>query len=310
MRTIYGCPEGSTLEDLPISYDDQEPCYERAEQVIDFLADRAADLLREAGAHDIWKTGGPANAMHQAGTCRMGNDPKSSVTNRYGQSQSTTCSPPTRACMSSPAASTPCSRSWPRATGSAATSCASGTAVAASSPEHLSPHAASTETAPRLPGSMHARMPKRSFSYVWYLRQPVTGRIAPVDPSCPFTAGTDRHFFFIKGLALQARLTGHRLIDGAAQTWSTCRNVPLTSAHTADRNNFAFTPTCAAYHRVSSVTRRRHKADGGTPAHTCQQRTQRSPFESHPNAHHTMPNVIHLRIILHMLYLAHFGLLS
>ncbi len=31
MRSIYGCPDGSTLEDWPISYDDLEPCYEKAE---------------------------------------------------------------------------------------------------------------------------------------------------------------------------------------------------------------------------------------------------------------------------------------
>ena len=31
MRTTYGCPEGSTLDDWPISYDELEPFYQKAE---------------------------------------------------------------------------------------------------------------------------------------------------------------------------------------------------------------------------------------------------------------------------------------
>jgi len=31
LKSTYGAPEGSTLDDWPISYDDLEPCYERAE---------------------------------------------------------------------------------------------------------------------------------------------------------------------------------------------------------------------------------------------------------------------------------------
>ena len=54
-----------------------------------FIAERAADLVREAGGHDVWLSvpglGGPSGGQHQSGTCRMGNDPKTSVTNRYGQ---------------------------------------------------------------------------------------------------------------------------------------------------------------------------------------------------------------------------------
>jgi choline dehydrogenase-like flavoprotein len=53
-----------------------------------FIASRAEQWLREAGAVETWQNvPGPAAGagQHQAGTCRMGNDPKTSVTNRYGQ---------------------------------------------------------------------------------------------------------------------------------------------------------------------------------------------------------------------------------
>jgi choline dehydrogenase-like flavoprotein len=43
MRSTYGAPEGSTLEDWPISYDDLEPCYERAEQEVGVSGDMSAN---------------------------------------------------------------------------------------------------------------------------------------------------------------------------------------------------------------------------------------------------------------------------
>ena len=39
MRSTYGCPEGSTLDDWPISYEDLEPCYEKAEWEIGVAGD-------------------------------------------------------------------------------------------------------------------------------------------------------------------------------------------------------------------------------------------------------------------------------
>lgn len=57
-----------------------------------FLASQAEKILKEAGVTEVWsggipseKTTGPSGGMHQAGTCRMGNDPKTSVVNSYGQ---------------------------------------------------------------------------------------------------------------------------------------------------------------------------------------------------------------------------------
>jgi choline dehydrogenase-like flavoprotein len=54
-----------------------------------FMSDRASEILKAAGAYSVWQqVGGGAGlsgGQHQAGTARMGNDPKISVTNKYGQ---------------------------------------------------------------------------------------------------------------------------------------------------------------------------------------------------------------------------------
>ena len=55
----------------------------------EFMSAQAEKILKEMGAKRIWRSGlslgGPSGGQHQAGTCRMGNDPKTSVTNKYGQ---------------------------------------------------------------------------------------------------------------------------------------------------------------------------------------------------------------------------------
>jgi choline dehydrogenase-like flavoprotein len=55
----------------------------------EMLSGRAEEWLKEAGAHFTWQEigGGPglSGGQHQAGTCRMGNDKQTSVTNRFGQ---------------------------------------------------------------------------------------------------------------------------------------------------------------------------------------------------------------------------------
>ena len=54
-----------------------------------FLSSKAEEILKEAGAHHTWQSvggkGGPSGGQHQCGTVRMGNDPKSSVVNKFGQ---------------------------------------------------------------------------------------------------------------------------------------------------------------------------------------------------------------------------------
>jgi choline dehydrogenase-like flavoprotein len=56
-----------------------------------FLAARAADWLSASGAGTVIPLGadgrpeGPSGGQHQAGTCRMGDDPASSVTDRWGR---------------------------------------------------------------------------------------------------------------------------------------------------------------------------------------------------------------------------------
>lgn len=57
-------------------------------EIARFIADKAEKLLKEAGCFQTWTNVpglGVSGGQHQAGTCRMGNDPKTSVTNRYGQ---------------------------------------------------------------------------------------------------------------------------------------------------------------------------------------------------------------------------------
>jgi choline dehydrogenase-like flavoprotein len=53
-----------------------------------FLAGKAEQWLKEAGAIRTWQSLpglGQSGGQHQAGTCRMGADPKTSVTNKHGQ---------------------------------------------------------------------------------------------------------------------------------------------------------------------------------------------------------------------------------
>jgi len=57
-----------------------------------FMTSQAERILKEAGATLTWVKGipgvrnnGPSGGSHQAGTCRMGNDPKTSVTTGFGQ---------------------------------------------------------------------------------------------------------------------------------------------------------------------------------------------------------------------------------
>ncbi|MGD8384890.1 MAG: GMC family oxidoreductase, partial [Lysobacterales bacterium] len=53
--------------------------------MIRFLQDRAVEILEAAGATEVWRRpveGGKIQA-HLLGTCRMGNDPKSSVVDKY-----------------------------------------------------------------------------------------------------------------------------------------------------------------------------------------------------------------------------------
>ena len=54
-----------------------------------FMSSKAESWLKEAGAIYTWQSVGGGKGIsggqHQAGTCRMGNDPKTSVTDKYGR---------------------------------------------------------------------------------------------------------------------------------------------------------------------------------------------------------------------------------
>ena len=58
-------------------------------EIAHFVAAKCETWLKEAGATRTWislpQLGGVSAGQHQAGTCRMGNDPKTSVVNRYCQ---------------------------------------------------------------------------------------------------------------------------------------------------------------------------------------------------------------------------------
>ena len=53
-----------------------------------FISTKAEEWLTAAGAKEIWQSipgPGVSGSQHQSGTCRMGDDPQTSVTNKYGQ---------------------------------------------------------------------------------------------------------------------------------------------------------------------------------------------------------------------------------
>lgn len=57
-------------------------------EIAEFLSSKAEAVVKEAGAIKTWRKTpgrGVSGGQHQAGTCRMGNDPKTSVTNKFGQ---------------------------------------------------------------------------------------------------------------------------------------------------------------------------------------------------------------------------------
>jgi choline dehydrogenase-like flavoprotein len=54
----------------------------------EFIRARAQDWLQASGAQRVWSSApilGLSGGQHQAGTCRMGNDPKTSVTDKWGR---------------------------------------------------------------------------------------------------------------------------------------------------------------------------------------------------------------------------------
>jgi len=68
-----------------LGYDKRHP---HTIEIARFVARKAEEWLKAAGAVQAWSSAigeRAGGSVHQAGTCRMGNDPKSSVTNPHGQ---------------------------------------------------------------------------------------------------------------------------------------------------------------------------------------------------------------------------------
>ena len=64
-------------------------CHEESVRASQFLADRAADWVGASDAERLWRNAprrpGRPGGQHQAGTCRMGDDPATSVCDSYGR---------------------------------------------------------------------------------------------------------------------------------------------------------------------------------------------------------------------------------
>jgi len=54
-------------------------------KAVQFFIDRSVDVLKAAGATQVWagEVGDSRGGAHSRATCRMGNDPKTSVVNKY-----------------------------------------------------------------------------------------------------------------------------------------------------------------------------------------------------------------------------------
>jgi choline dehydrogenase-like flavoprotein len=62
--------------------------HEMDKRLYAYMRDRSEDLLKAAGAIRTWKgdiPDDPGGSVHMLGTCRMGNDPKSSVVNKFNR---------------------------------------------------------------------------------------------------------------------------------------------------------------------------------------------------------------------------------
>ena len=78
VRDAWGVPVARiTHAFMPVDY-----------QIANFVMDKEEQLLKEAGAIRTWRGGNGKGGVgdHQNGTCRMGNDAKTAVVNRYCQS--------------------------------------------------------------------------------------------------------------------------------------------------------------------------------------------------------------------------------